>query len=147
MGLADKIAEANEREDIIDGASYPIDDLGLPILPKRPDYIAVRILKRNDTEYRAGKAPLLHTRNNKRELWLGHDLLVQDVKTLYKLAHTDQKIDAWMVPIVYDMLCEHTYHLDTSKFIVDEEHYWDKETGELKKIEGEMPAITPVRRR
>lgn len=143
MGLADKIAEANKKKEYVDGETRDLDELGLPIFNDRPDYIAARILKKNYDEYSVGKVDLLHTRRNKKELWLGHELLQQDKKTLYRLAHTKQSIKDWMVPVIYEMLSRCCYELDESKIIVDEKHYWDKATGELKKIEGDMPAITP----
>lgn len=146
MDLADRIAGANDKVFMDDGEEHQIDDIGLPIYENRPDYIAARILKKNYDEYSAGKADLLHTRNNKKELWLGHELLRQNKSTLYRLAVTNVKIQEWMVPVVYEMLTRCAFQLDESKILVDEEHYWDKETGELKEVEGDMPAITPWER-
>lgn len=147
MGLADKIADANRRKMIINGVEHDTDEYGLPIFEDRPDYIAARILRKNYTEYSVGKADLLHTRRHRKELWLGHELLPQNKKTIYRLAATKQKIHDWMVPQVFEMLIRCSYELDESKILVDEEHYWDKETGELKEVEGDMPAITPWERK
>ena len=143
MGLADQIASANERNFYTDGGIRETDDLGLPIFEGRPDYIAARILRKNYTEYSVGKADLLHTRNNRKELWLGHEKLKQDRNTLYRLACTDQTIHARMVPVIYEMVRKCVRYLDTSKIVIDDEHYWDKNTGELKEIDDYMPTITP----
>lgn len=143
MDLAERIANANKKTVVIDGEIHDTDEYGLPIFEDHPDYIAARILKKNYDEYSVGRADLLHTRRNKKELWLGHEFLPQNKKTIYRLAATKQRIDDWMVPQVFELLLRCCYRLDESKIIVDKDHYWDKEEGELKEIEGDMPVITP----
>ena len=146
MDLADQIASANDKKVALGDELYDIDEYGLAMNWEDLEYIAARIIWRNLSEYSVGRADLLHTRSHKRELWLGHERLKQDKKTLYRLAATRQLIQEWMVPQVYEIIREHAKWLDSSKFVVDDWHYWDKETGELKVIEGTMPTITPMRR-
>lgn len=142
--LADQIASANKKHIISGDKLYKMDEYGLPIDWLNPEYIAARVVWRNLHEYAAGRADLLHTRYNRKQLWLGHERLKQGKPTLYRLVDSTQPIKDFLVARAFEIIREHARYLDMTKFIVDEEHYWDKETGELKKIKGDMPAITPI---
>lgn len=142
--LADQIATANQKHVISGDKLYELDEYGLPTDWLDPEYIAARAVWRNLSEYSVGKADLLHTRHNRKQLWLGHERLKQDKPTLYRLVNSPQQIKDFLVARAFEIIREHARYLDTTKFIIDEEHYWDKETGEIKKIEGVMPSITPI---
>lgn len=144
--LADQIAKANKKQGVKGDAILDLDEYDLPIDWSDPEYIAARVVWRNLSEYSVGKADLLHTRNNKRELWLGHERLKQNKSTLYRLVASNRRIQDFLTPQVFEIIRQHAKYLDTSKIIIDDEHYWDKETGEIRQIEGDMPAITPLRR-
>ena len=146
MDLADQIARANKRHGVKGDSILALDEYDLPTDWSDPEYIAARVIWRNLSEYSVGRADLLHTRYNKRQLWLGHEKLKQDKPTLYRLVNSDQRIQDFLIARVFEIIRQHARYLDTSKIIIDDEHYWDKETGEIRKIEGQMPAIVPLRR-
>ena len=144
--LAEQIAKANKKQGVKGDDLYDLDEYDLPIDWSDPEYIAARVIWRNLSEYSVGRADLLHTRNNKRQLWLGHERLKQDKSTLYRLVASNRRIQDFLIPQVFEIIRQHARYLDTSKIIIDDEHYWDKETGEIRQISGDMPAITPLRR-
>ena len=144
--LAEQIAKANKKQGVKGDDLYDLDEYDLPVDWLDPEYIAARVIWRNLSEYSVGRADLLHTRNNKRELWLGHERLKQDKTTLYRLVASNRRIQDFLIPQVFEIIRQHAKYLDTSKIIIDDEHYWDKETGKIRQIEGDMPAITPLRR-
>ena len=140
--LADKIASANKRRrpDPVDNGT--LDEYNLPVNWDDPEYIAARIVWRNLNEYSNGRADLLYTRKNRTELWLGHEKLNQNQKTLYRLAAVSRRIDGFMVPQVYEHILRHVKHFDPTKILISDELYWDVTTGEIKPVVGDMPAIT-----
>lgn len=144
--LAEQIAKANKKQGVKGDDLYDLDEYDLPVDWLDPEYIAARVIWRNLSEYSVGRADLLHTRNNKRQLWLGHERLKQDKPTLYRLVASNHAIKDFLVSQAFEIIRQHARYLDTSKIIIDDEHYWDKETGEIRQIEGDMPAITPLRR-
>ena len=146
VDLAEQIAKANKKQGVKGDDLYDLDEYDLPIDWLDPEYIAARAIWRNLSEYSVGRADLLHTRSHKRELWLGHERLKQNKSTLYRLVASNRRIQDFLIPQVFEIIRQHARYLDTSKIIIDDEHYWDKETGEIRRIEGDMPAITPLRR-
>lgn len=144
--LAEQIAKANRKQGVKGDNLYELDEYDLPADWSDPEYIAARVIWKNLSEYSVGKADLLHTRYDKRYLWLGHERLKQDKSTLYRLVASDRHIKDFLIHQVFEIIRQHACYLDTSKIIVDDEHYWDKTTGEIRQIEGYMPSITPVRR-
>ena len=144
--LADQIAKANKKQGVKGDDLYDLDEYDLPIDWSDPEYIAARVIWRNLSEYGVGRADLLHTRNNRKQLWLGHERLKQDKTTLYRLVASNRRIQDFLMSQVFEIIRQHARYLDTSKIIIDDEHTWDKETGEIRQIEGDMPAITPLRR-
>lgn len=144
--LAEQIAKANKRQGVKGDAILELDEYDLPVDWLDPEYIAARAIWRNLSEYSVGRADLLHTRNNKKQLWLGHERLKQDRPTLYRLVASNHTIKDFLVAQAFEIIRQHARYLDTSKIIIDDEHYWDKETGEIRQINGDMPAITPLRR-
>ena len=144
--LADQIAKANAKHGVKGDNLYELDEYDLPADWLDPEYIAARVIWRNLSEYSVGRADLLYTRNARKQLWLGHDRLKQDKPTLYRLAAPNQMIKDFLVPQVFEIIRKHACYLDKTKILIDDGLYWDKETGELQQIGGNLPAITPFRR-
>ena len=126
MSIADKVIEANEKP------AYEVDEYGVMLKPKDPEYIAARIVFKNIFEREKDpNAPLLHNRKNKTELWLGNRQLEKSKKTIYELADIKRCIQEYEVQTIWDSVMDHTRSLDESKIIIDAYTYWDVEKGEL----------------
>lgn len=126
MNLADKVIEANKKPE------YEVDEYGIRLVPKDPEYVAARIVYKNLFERRENPdAPLLHNRRNMTEMWLGNRQLKMDKKTIYELANINRTIQDYEVQAIWSSVMAHTRSLDESKIIVDEYTYWDVEKGEL----------------
>ena len=129
--LAEQIAKANKKQGVKGDDLYDLDEYDLPVDWLDPEYIAARVIWRNLSEYSVGRAD---------------ERLKQTKSTLYRLVASNRRIQDFLIPQVFEIIRQHAKYLDTSKIIIDDEHYWDKETGEIRQIEGDMPAITPLRR-
>ena len=140
--LADRIATANKKKFVTGEDMYDLDEYDLPENWEDPEYIAARIIWRNLDEYNRGRADLLHTRNNRKELWIGQERLKKDKSTLYRLAAANKQIKDHLVPQIYEHIAYHAKYLDKSKILVNDMYYWDKDLGELRLIQEDMPAIT-----
>ena len=132
--LADKVIEANESTSFANNANngYPegFDEYGIKIYDNAEYYVA-RALRINFLSRINGAAPLLHTRCNRSELWLGHKQLYPDSDTIYTLTDANNKIPHWQMNKIWNLLLEYAPALDESKILVDNHTYWDIETGEL----------------
>lgn len=127
MSLADKVIEANERQE----RGYELDELGIGIA-NTPDYIVARILYRNTLEMdQDPTADLIHTRRHKTQLWKGNRELHKDKKTIYELANLNRLLKDYELDAIWDSLLRHTPELDESKIVVSGHAYWDIEKGEL----------------
>ena len=126
MSLADKVIEANQKP------AYEVDEYGIRLELKDPEYIAARIVYRNLFERKENPdAPLLHNRKNMTEMWLGNRQLVMDKKTIYELADIKRSIKDYEVKAIWESVIAHTRSLDETKIMVDDYTYWDIEKGEL----------------
>lgn len=136
MSLADKVIEANKKPE------YEVDEYGIRLVPKDPEYIAARMVYKNLFERKKDPdAPLLHNRRNMTEMWLGNRQLEMDKKTIYELADIKRTIKDYEVQTIWDSVMRHTLSLDESKIMVDEYTYWDVEKGELCYTKERMVAI------
>ena len=126
MNLADKVIEANQKP------AYEVDEYGIRLELKDPEYIAARIVYKNLFERRKNPdAPLLHNRKNMTEMWLGNRQLEMDKKTIYELAGIKRSIKDYEVKAIWGSVIAHTRSLDETKIMVDDYTYWDIEKGEL----------------
>lgn len=136
MNLADKVIEANKKPE------YEVDEYGIRLVPKDPEYVAARIVYKNLFERRENPdAPLLHNRRNMTEMWLGNRQLEMNKKTIYELAGIKRTIKDYEVQAIWNSVIAHTRSLDETKIIVDEYTYWDVEKGELCHTAERMVAI------
>lgn len=136
MNLADKVIEANKKPE------YEVDEYGIRLVPKDPEYIAARMVYKNLFERQKDpNAPLLHNRKNRTEMWLGNRQLEMDKNTIYELADIHRTIKNYEVQSIWNSVIAHTRSLDESKIIVDEYTYWDTEKGELCHTGERMVAI------
>lgn len=136
MSLADRVIEANKKPE------YEVDEYGIRVEIKDPEYIAARIVYRNLFERKENPdAPLLHNRKNMTELWLGNRQLAMDKKTIYELADIKRSIKDYEVKAIWESVIAHTRSLDENKIIVDDYTYWDIEKGELCHTTERMVAI------
>lgn len=136
MSLADKVIEANKKPE------YEVDEYGIRLVPKDPEYVAARIVFKNLYERKENPdAPLLHNRRNMTEMWLGNRQLEMNKKTIYELADINRTIKDYEVQAIWNSVIAHTRSLDESKIIVDEYTYWDIEKGELCHTTERMIAI------
>lgn len=127
MSLADKVIEANERQE----RGYELDELGIGIA-NTPDYIVARILYRNTLEMdQDPTAGLIHTRRHKAQLWKGNRELEKSKKTIYELANLNRLLKDYELDAIWDSLLKNTPELDESKIVVNRHTYWDIENGEL----------------
>lgn len=126
MDFADKVIEANQKP------AYEVDEYGIRLEIKDPEYVAARIVFKNLYERQQDPdTPLLHNRKNKTEMWLGNRQLDMDKKTIYELADINRNIKDYEVQTIWDSIMDHTRSLDETKIIVDDYTYWDIEKGEL----------------
>ena len=93
MDLAEKVIRANERP----GNKEGYDELGLKIFNDNPEYLVARALRLNYLRRLDGKPELLHTRNNRTELWLGHKQLSLTPETIYRLTLYQGLLKPWLV--------------------------------------------------
>lgn len=136
MSLADKVIEANKKPE------YEVDEYGIRLVPKDPEYVAARIVFKNLYERKKNPdAPLLHNRKNMTEMWLGNRQLEMNKKTIYELADIKRAIKDYEVQTIWNSVMNHTMSLDESKIIVSEYTYWDVEKGELCHTTERMVAI------
>ena len=132
--LADKVIEANESTTSVNNANngYPeeFDEYGIKIYDNAEYYVA-RALRINFLSRINDNAPLLHTRRNRSELWLGHKQLYPDSGTIYSLTDANNKIPHWQMNKIWNLLLEYAPALDESKILIDNHTYWDIEKGEM----------------
>ena len=137
MDLADKVIQANERPD--QRAGY--DELGIKIFKENPEYLAARALRLNYLKRLSGKPALLHTRNNKTELWLGNKQLKNTANTIYQLTLCREMLKPWLVAATWEALLEFCPPLDESKILIDAYTYWDIEKGRMLRSDTALEAI------
>ena len=132
--LADKVIEANESEleSSVSNNGYPeeFDEYGIKIYDNAEYYVA-RALRINFLSRINDNAPLLHTRRNRSELWLGHKRLSLTTDTIYSLTDANSRIEQWQMNKIWKLLLEYAPALDESKILIDNHTYWDIETGEM----------------
>lgn len=130
MDLADRVIRANNEagRQVHEG----FDELGLKIIEGSPDYLAARALRLNYLDRMSGRTTaLLHTRNNKTELWLGDQRVQESSGGLYRLTRYRRTISPWLIIATWETLLEFAPALDETKLIIDAYTYWDVERGEL----------------
>lgn len=137
MDLAEKVIRANERP----GNKEGYDELGLKIFNDNPEYLVARALRLNYLRRLDGKPELLHTRNNRTELWLGHKQLSLTPETIYRLTLYQGLLKPWLVISTWDKLLEFAPPLDETKIIIDAFTYWDIEKGEMCHSDTALEAI------
>ena len=126
MSLADQVIEANKKPE------YEIDEYGIRVETRNPEYVAARIVYKNIFERQKDQdAPLLHNRKNRTEMWLGNRQLEMDKKTIYELADIKRPIKDYEVKTIWESVVAHTLSLDENKIIISNNMYWDIEKGEL----------------
>lgn len=142
--LADKVIEANESTSSASNANngYPeeFDEYGIKIYNNAEYYVA-RALRINFLSRINGAAPLLHTRYNRSQLWLGHKRLSLTTDTIYSLTDANSRIEQWQMNKIWNLLLEYAPALDESKILIDNHTYWDIEKGELCHTDDYLEAI------
>lgn len=140
MDLADRVIRANNESGRT--VQNGFDELGLRIFEGSPDYLAARALRLNYLDRMSGKSSaLLHTRNNKTELWLGDKWLTESPGALYRLTKYKLPLSPWLVVSAWEKLLEFAPALDETKLIIDAYTYWDIEKGELCHSDEALEAI------
>ena len=127
MDLADKVIKANKKPQNTEG----YDELGIKIFKDNPEYLAARALRINYLDRLDGRPELLHTRNNRTELWLGHRQLKEGQDAIYRLTLYRGVLKPWLVATTWKKLLEFAPPLDETKILIDAYTYWDIEKGEM----------------
>lgn len=137
VDLAEKVIQANEADN-----SRPegYDELGIKIYDNAEYYVA-RALRLNTLSRIGSDAPLLHTRNNRKELWLGHKELEYSPHTIYELVEPKNKLPEWRRIEIWKLLLKYAPALDESKIIINNHTYWDIEAGKLCHTDEYLEAI------
>ena len=137
VDLAEKVIQANEAD-----SSRPdgYDELGIKIYDNAEYYVA-RALRLNNLSRIGDDAPLLHTRNNRTELWLGHHQLDYSPQVIYTLVAPKGKIPEWRRIEIWNTLFKYAPALDETKIIINNHTYWDIEKGELCETDEYLEAI------
>ena len=124
--LADKVIEANEREDVVESNEPKLDDIGFP-LPK-PDtehawceYLTARILYLNNRMYK-----------HQGLLWIHDELIKENKNSYYRLAKYPKQITDPECQYVWRRLKEIVPELDTDVIAVLPDWTFNMRTGEFK---------------
>ena len=124
--LADQVIQANKQEQ-----NSNIDELGIGIADTM-DYVVARILYINTLERKKDpRAPMLHTRKNRTELWKGNLHLECGKDTIYELSHIYRRLKDYEIAEIWATLLRFVPELDDSRIIISDGLYWDTETCEL----------------
>lgn len=126
MGLADQIAERNEQHFTPEDDT---DEFGIPIpTPETPEYWVARALLRHQP-----KNPTdiyqIHLRGD--DLFMGHDQLREDERTLYELTGLRHKVKMFEIVAFYEVLRKKIPKLSRRCLQVADDLYWDIERGRL----------------
>lgn len=137
VDLAEKVIQANKANS---SRAEGYDELGIKIYNNAEYYVA-RALRLNTLSRIGNNAPLLHTRNQRTELWLGHKLLQYSPHTIYALVEPKKPIPEWRRIEIWKLLLKYAPELDESKIIINNHTYWDIEKGELCETDEYLEAI------
>lgn len=102
------------------------DEFGVRIF-NSTDYIIIRILEINRQQGNG----LLHTRKDRRELWLGQERLQKSAATIYRLSKYNGLLRSWHIESIWEKLLDILPYLDESKLVISDHLYWDIEAGKL----------------
>lgn len=141
-GLADRIIEANNRQDNA-GFDFEknnffgipldlpeVDACGLPTSDSL-DYFVARLIAYN---YRFDKDGHLHMRGDEH-IWKGNHWVSENTDNLYRIARWGKPIKAYQREAIWRRVREVLPRLSRDKLVVTDKLVWNRDTGELEEID------------